>query len=42
MIAKDVSLTAYSNGVRVVVNHGDSPYSFEGATVPAGDWRRFP
>ena len=42
LLADDVSLTAYSDGTRVVVNHGDKPYIFEGATVPAGDWRRFP
>ncbi len=42
LLADDVSLTAYSDGTRVVVNHGDKPFAFEGATVPAGDWRRFP
>ena len=42
MLAKDVSLTAYANGTRVVVNHGDEPFAFEGVSVPAGDWRRFP
>ena len=41
LLANDVSLTAYSNGTRIVVNHGSEPYAFEGATVPAGDWRRF-
>ncbi len=41
MLTKDVSLTAYSNGTRIVVNHGTKPYSHEGVEVPAGDWRRF-
>ena len=41
MLSKDVSLTAYSNGTRIIVNHGAEAYSFEGKTVPAGDWRRF-
>ena len=42
LLAPDVSLTAYSDGTRVVVNHGSRPFTFEGATVPANDWRRFP
>jgi hypothetical protein len=42
LLAPDVSLTAYSDGTRVVVNHGIRPFTFEGATVPANDWRRFP
>lgn len=41
LLTKDVSLTAYSNGTRVVVNHGTAPYEYEGKIVPAGDWRRF-
>ena len=40
-LAPDVTLTAYSQGTRVVVNHGAAPYVFEGVEVPAGDWRRF-
>ena len=42
LLAKDVSLTGYSNGTRVIVNHGETPYVFENATVPPGDWRRLP
>lgn len=40
-LTPDVTLTAYSQGTHVVVNHGTQPYSFEGMVVPAGDWRRF-
>lgn len=40
-LTPDVTLTAYANGTRVVVNHGRTPYAFAGATVPPGDWRRF-
>ena len=42
LLAKDVSLTGYSDGTRVIVNHGEAPYVFEGATVPPGDWIRLP
>ena len=42
LLAKDVSLTGYSGGTRVIVNHGEKPYAFEGATVPPGDWIRLP
>ena len=41
LLTPEVSLTAYSQGTRVVVNHGTTPYVFEGVFVPAGDWRRF-
>ena len=40
LLAKDVSLTGYSDGTRVIVNHGKAPYVFEGETVPPGDWTR--
>ena len=40
LLTKDVSLTGYSNGTRVIVNHGDASYVFKGATVPPGDWIR--
>ena len=42
LLAKDVSLTGYSDGTRVIVNHGEAPYVFEGATMPPGDWIRLP
>ena len=42
LLAKDVSLTGYSDGTRVIVNHGEAPYVFEGATVPPGNWIRLP
>ena len=42
LLTKDVSLTRYSDGTRVIVNHGEAPYVFEGATVPPGDWIRLP
>lgn len=41
LLTPEVSLTTYSQGTRVVVNHGTTPYVFEGVSVPAGDWRRF-
>ena len=41
MLTPTVSQTTYSNGVRVIVNHGTAPFDFMGRTVPAGDWRRF-
>ena len=41
MLTPTVSQTTYSNGTRVVVNHGATPFDFEGRTVPACDWRRF-
>ncbi len=40
-LTPDVTLTAYSQGTKVIVNHGSSPYVYQGTTVPAGDWRRF-
>ncbi len=40
MLTDSVSLTSYSDGTRVVVNHGAADYSFEGVVVPAGDWVR--
>lgn len=40
LLTPTVSLTTYSQGTRVVVNHGSAPYVFEGVDVPAGDWRR--
>ena len=42
LLAKDVSLTGYSDGTRVIVNHSGAPYVFEGATVPPSDWIRLP
>ena len=42
LLTKGVSLTGYSDGTRVIVNHGEAPYVFEGATVPPGDWIRLP
>ena len=42
MLTPEVSLTTYSDGTRVVVNHGETPYAFEGADVPANEWRRMP
>ena len=42
LLAKDVSLTGYSDGTRVIVNHGEAPYVFKGATMPPGDWIRLP
>ena len=41
-LSPEVTLTVYSNGDRVVVNHGVSTFHFEGADVPAGDWVRLP
>ena len=41
MLTPTVSQTTYSNGTRVIVNYGTTPFDFEGRTVPAGDWRRF-
>ena len=32
------TLTAYANGERVRVNHGDRDAVFEGTRLPAGDW----
>lgn len=40
MLTPTVSRTTYSNGTRVIVNHGTTPYVFEGREVPAGDWLR--
>ena len=40
LLTKNVSLTGYSDGTRVIVNHGEAPYVFAGATVPPGDWIR--
>lgn len=42
LLADDVVLTAYSDGTRVIVNYGDTPYLFEGTSVPPGDWARIP
>ena len=42
MLTPEVSLTAYSDGTRIVVNHGEMPYSFEGREIPAMDWVRIP
>ena len=42
MLTPDVSLTAYSDGTRVVVNYGGNPFSFEGTEIPANDWVRIP
>ena len=42
MLADDVALAEYSDGTRIVVNYGDAPYSFEGASIPAKDWKRIP
>ena len=42
MLTPDVSLTAYSDGTRVVVNYGGKPFSFEGTDIPANDWVRIP
>lgn len=38
MVAPSVTLTAYANGERVLVNHGESDFVFGGTRVPAGDW----
>jgi len=40
MLTGEVSLTTYSDGTRIVVNHGDKSYVFEGVEVPAMDWMR--
>ena len=40
-LTPDVTCTTYANGTKVVVNHGAEDYDFNGAKVPAGDWRRF-
>ncbi len=42
MLTPEVSLTVYSDGTRIVVNHGEKPYSFEGREIPAMDWVRIP
>lgn len=39
-LAPGVSLTAYSDGTRIVVNFGDSPFAFEGREVSAKSWIR--
>ena len=35
-----VTLTGYSNGTEVVVNHGKMPYIYKGQTIAPGDWLR--
>lgn len=40
-LAPEVTLTAYANGTRVVVNHGTSAFTFEGRSVSSGEWVRF-
>ena len=40
LLAPQVSLTTYSNGTRIVVNHGAVAYDFDGTTIPPRDWRR--
>ena len=42
MLTPEVSLTAYSDGTRIVVNHGEKPYSFGGREIPAMGWVRIP
>jgi len=38
VLTPTVTLTAYANGERVLVNHGDTDFTFEGTRIPAGDW----
>ena len=40
MLTPTVSQTTYSNGTRVIVNHGATSFDFDGRTVPPGDWCR--
>lgn len=39
LIARDVALVTYENGVRVFVNYRKSAYEFEGVSVPGQSWK---
>ena len=41
LLAPGVSLTAYGNGAKTVVNNTAEPFRYGGETVPAFDWRLF-
>ena len=41
LLAPGVALTVYGNGTETVVNGSEKPFDYKGASVPAGEWKRF-
>lgn len=38
-IGEDVSVSRFENGAELCVNHGNTPITWEGVEIPAGEWR---
>lgn len=38
-VAEDVSVSCFENGAEICVNNGNSPITWNGIEIPAGEWR---